>query len=101
MTNKSHDIIVVEGESSVSSMTTPNSPNSESNKLISYEDAYLLGELIGGVVEHIDRQMTIDDESDLLDNLDGVVTDRLQWEKEKSDTYESKCREIDRKWKRY
>jgi hypothetical protein len=83
-------------------MNTPSSPHSKSNKLASYEDAYLLGELIGGVVEEIDRQMTLDDDvTDLRDSLDRLSKDRLQWEKEKSDTYESRSREIDRKWKRY
>ena len=66
--------------------------------------------LIGGVVEEIDRQMTLDDDvTDLRDSLDRRSRDRLQWEKEKSDTYESRSREIvgvaspweNRKWKRY
>jgi hypothetical protein len=46
--------------------------------------------------------MTLDDDvTDLRDSLDRLSKDRLQWEKEKSDTYESRSREIDRKWKRY
>jgi hypothetical protein len=53
-TCKSKDIIVVKGESWNSVMTTPNSPNSKPAKRSSHEDAYLLGELIGGVVEEID-----------------------------------------------
>lgn len=102
VTCKSKDIIVVKGESWNSVMTTPNSPNSKPAKRSSHEDAYLLGELIGGVVEEIDRQMTLDDDvTDLRDSLDSLSKDRLQWEKEKSDTYESRSREIDRKWKRY
>jgi hypothetical protein len=92
----------VKGESWNNVMTTPNSPNSKPVKHSSHEDAYLLGELIGGVVEEIDRQMTLDDDvTDLRDSLDRLSKDRLQWEKEKSDTYESRSREIDRKWKRY
>ena len=99
---KSKDIIVVEGESWNSVMTTPNAPNSKPANRSSHKDAYLLGELIGGVVEEIDRQMTLDDDvTDLRDSLDRLSKDRLQWEKEKSDTYESRSREIDRKWKRY
>jgi hypothetical protein len=102
VTCKSKDIIVVKGESWNSVMTTPNSPNSKPAKRSSHEDAYLLGELIGGVVEEIDRQITLDDDvTDLRDSLDRLSKDRLQWEKEKSDTYESRSREIDRKWKRY
>ena len=102
VTCKSKDIIVVKGESWNSVMTTPNAPNSKPAKRSTHEDAYLLGELIGGVVEEIDRQMTLDDDvTDLRDSLDRLSKDRLQWEKEKSDTYESRSREIDRKWKRY
>jgi hypothetical protein len=82
-------------------MTTPNSPNSKPAKRSSHEDAYLLGELIGGVVEEIDRQITLDDVTDSQDSLDRLSKDRLQWEKEKSDIYELRSREIDRKWKRY
>jgi hypothetical protein len=79
-------------------MTTPNSPNSKPAKLSNNEDAYLLGELIGSVVEEIDRQMTLDDDAtDLRDSLDRAAKDRLEWEKVRSDTYESRSREIDRK----
>jgi hypothetical protein len=83
-------------------MTTPSSPQPNPAKRSSHEDAYLIGELIGSVVEEIDRQITIDDDvTDLRDSLDRLSKDRLQWEKVKSDTYESRSREIDRKWKRY
>jgi hypothetical protein len=83
-------------------MTTPNSPNSQPTKLSNNEEAYQLGELIGRVVEEIDRQITLDDDgTDLRDSLDRAAKDRLEWEKAKSDTYESRSREIDRKWKRY
>jgi hypothetical protein len=54
MTCKSKDIIIVKGESWNSVMTTPNSPNSKPAQRNSNDDAYLLGELIGGVVEEID-----------------------------------------------
>jgi hypothetical protein len=102
VTCKSKDIIVVKGESWNSVMTTPNAPNSKPAKRSTHEDAYLLGELIGGVVEEIDRQMTLDDDvTDLRDSLDRAAKDRLEWEKIRSDTYESRSREIDRKWKRY
>ena len=46
-------------------------------------------------MEDIDRQITLDDDvTDLRDSLDRLSRDRLQWEKEKSDTYESRSREI-------
>jgi hypothetical protein len=64
-------------------------------------DACLLGRLIGSVVEEIDRQITIDDVTDLRDSLEHVAKDRLQWEKVRSDTYESRNRAIDSNWKRY
>jgi hypothetical protein len=54
MTCKSKDIIIVKGESWNSVMTTPNAPNSKPAKRSTHEDAYLLGELVGGVVEEID-----------------------------------------------
>jgi hypothetical protein len=68
-------------------MTTPSSPQPKPAKRSSHEDADLIGELIGGVVEEIDRQTLDDDVTDLRDSLD-----RLS--KEKSDTYESRSREI-------
>jgi hypothetical protein len=83
-------------------MTTPNLPNSQPAKLSNSEEAYRLGELIGHVVEEIDRQLTLDDGStNLFDSLDRAEKDRLEWKKDKFDTYESRSREIDRKWKRY
>ena len=92
----------MKGESWNIVMTTPNSSNSKPVKPSSNEDAYLLGELIGGVVEEIDRQITLDDDvTDLRDSLERISKDRLQWERARSDTHESRSREIDRKWKRY
>jgi hypothetical protein len=82
-------------------MTTPSSPQPKPAKRSSHEDAYLLGELIGGVVEEIDRQITIDDVADLRDSLEHVAKNRLQWEKVRSNTYESRSRAIDSNWKRY
>jgi hypothetical protein len=74
-------------------MTIPNSPNSKPAKRSSHEDAYLLGELIGGVVEEIDRQITIEDDvTDLRDSLDRLSKDRLKWKKARSDTYELRSR---------
>jgi hypothetical protein len=99
---KSQDIIVVKGESWNIAMTTPNSPNSRPAKIRDHEEAYLLGELIAGVVEDLDRRLTIDDLSpNFLDSLDRVKKDRLECKKDKIDTYESRSREIDGKWKRY
>jgi hypothetical protein len=83
-------------------MTTPNSPHDRSNKLTDNDAAYQLGKLVGDVVEEIDRNLTLDDDvTNFRNSLDLAKKDRLEWRKDKFDTYESRSREIDRKWKRY